>query len=50
MSKANDVTESEFATLSRLFKKGTSTQLEGERKRHEGIAGSTSTQMIMAGV
>jgi len=50
MSKANDVTESEFVTLSRLFKKGTSTQLEGERKRHEGIAGSTSTQMIMAGV
>ena len=50
MSKANDITESEFATLSRLFKKGTSTQLEGERKRHEGIAGSTSTQMIMAGV
>ena len=50
MSKANDVTENEFVTLSRLFKKGTSTQLEGERKRHEGIAGSTSTQMIMAGV
>ena len=50
MSKANDVTESEFATLSRLFKKGTSTQLEGLRKAHEAVAGSTSTQMIMAGV
>ena len=50
MSKANDVTENEFVTLSRLFKKGTSTQLEGLRKAHEAVAGSTSMQMIMAGV
>tara|TARA_B100001094_G_scaffold43533_1_gene38293 strand:- start:6489 stop:8765 length:2277 start_codon:yes stop_codon:yes gene_type:complete len=45
----NKVTDDEFKSLSKLFKKGTSTQLEGARKQHESSAGSTQIQMIMAG-
>lgn len=45
----NKVTDNEFKSLSKLFKKGTSTQLEGARKQHESSAGSTQIQMIMAG-
>ena len=45
----NKVTDDEFQSLSKLFKKGTSTQLEGARKQHESSAGSTQIQMIMAG-
>ena len=45
----NKVTDNEFKSLSKIFKKGTSTQLEGARKQHESSAGSTQIQMIMAG-
>ena len=45
----NKVTDDEFKSLSKLFKKGTSTELEGARKQHESSAGSTQIQMIMAG-